>query len=100
SANAEKRTSFGMIRITTMLALLIFGGAAIARAQEVRGTFRLGHASWAYRAPSSGSGKIKRVHAGRFVNVIGVRGDFVEVVLHGGETGYVPRSAVQLARGR
>src|SRR6266446_4725768 len=86
-----------MLRTGTILALIVVS-AAVVSAQAVSGTYRLQRDSWAYRSPDSNSGKIKRVHAGKLVNVVGLKGNFAEVLLRDGETGYVPQSVVGLAR--
>ena len=54
--------------------------------------------AWAYAHPDSESHAIERVHAGKFLDVTGSTHYFVQVKLKGGDTGFVPISAVELAR--
>jgi hypothetical protein len=54
--------------------------------------------SWAYAGPDTSSTRLEQVHAGKFVNVTGSTHYFAEVKLKSGATGYVPLSAVELAR--
>jgi hypothetical protein len=53
---------------------------------------------WAYAGPESSSPTVEHLHAGKFVSVTGSTHYYVQVKLKGGDTAYVPISAVELTR--
>jgi hypothetical protein len=54
--------------------------------------------SWAYANPTVSSSRLERVTAGKFVNITGTTHYFARVKLKSGAVGYVPLSALELAR--
>jgi uncharacterized protein YgiM (DUF1202 family) len=54
--------------------------------------------AWAYGGPATSSHTLERVHAGKFINVTGSTRHYVQIKLKQGRVGYVPISAVDLAR--
>ena len=59
---------------------------------------KLIHNSLAYELPTTSSKSIERVHAGKFVNVIGTSRHYAQIKLKNSEIAYVPLSAVELVK--
>jgi hypothetical protein len=77
----------------------------VRRVPEDKGPFepaeahlKLIHNSYAYELPTISSKHIERVHAGKFVNVIGTSRHYAQVTLKNSEIAYVPLSAVELVK--
>jgi uncharacterized protein YgiM (DUF1202 family) len=66
--------------------------------EPVTAMLKLKEDSWAYANPTSSSSHLERVTAGKFVNITGTTHYFARVKLKSGAVGYVPLSAVELAR--
>jgi hypothetical protein len=69
-----------------------------AAVEPTHAMLKLKKDAWAYSRPGTSSRTLERVHAGKFLNVTGSTHYYVQVKLKSGATGYVPISAVELAR--
>ncbi len=57
--------------------------------------FQLTHNSPVYEKPDSGSRVVGQVHRRKYVHVVGITGDWLQVKLHDGTIGFIPTSAAE-----
>ncbi|MGH7812970.1 MAG: tetratricopeptide repeat protein [Candidatus Binataceae bacterium] len=72
--------------------------AAIAAAPKIKALnklFLLTKSSPVYRDPNSASAVVARVHRRKYVHVIGIAGNFLQIKLRDGTIGFIPASAAE-----
>ncbi|HTY54430.1 MAG TPA: tetratricopeptide repeat protein [Candidatus Binataceae bacterium] len=63
--------------------------------KAVNKKFELTHDSPVYQAPDSTSAVLSKVHRRRWVRVIGISGDWLQIKLRNGTVGFIPMSAAE-----
>jgi tetratricopeptide (TPR) repeat protein len=63
--------------------------------KAVNKKFELTHDSPVYQAPDSTSATLSKVHRRRWVHVIGISGDWLQIKLRNGTVGFIPMSAAE-----
>jgi hypothetical protein len=69
--------------------------AAMAKLKPIKSRFLLSHSSSVYAQPDKTSAVIAHVHRKTHVSVTGVIGDWLQIRLVSGKTGYIPSSAAE-----
>ena len=89
-----------MVRLTVIVVALMLVALEVpvlAQGEQAK-MYPLTRDAWAYKSPNPKSTKIKRVHEGKMVNVVGIGRGYAKVELRDGQTAYVPTSAVALLK--
>lgn len=69
--------------------------AASASVKPVKRRFLLSKPTAIYSEPNSSSAVVEHVRGGIYVHVTGITGDWLQLKLHKGRTGYIPAEAAE-----